>query len=82
MQALKEGDLVQLKLGGPEMLVVGVDTDFPLADAGGGGVFCVWETDHLLHEKTFFQEELDLLPSSQRSYDRNGQILIPGARIL
>jgi uncharacterized protein YodC (DUF2158 family) len=81
MEAWRDGAIVQQRLGGPEMLVVGQVDDFQWAGGRHPGVLCVWEVDHLLHEKTFAQSELVLLPDPQSHYDRKGQRRIPGAGV-
>ncbi|HJV03410.1 MAG TPA: hypothetical protein VJ752_22930 [Burkholderiaceae bacterium] len=82
MHCFKQGDLVQSRLDGPEMLVVEVVDEFPFVGETAIGVYCVWEEHHLLHERVFAQHMLAAMPAATRRYNVRGQVLIPGATAL
>jgi hypothetical protein len=79
MEAIKEGVIVQLLRGGPDMLVVGLVDDFQWAEEVHRAALCVWEVDHLLNEKTFALSELALVSDAPSQYNLKGQRNIPGA---
>lgn len=77
MERFKEGDLVQLRGGGPDMLVVGAYPDMQCGDEAIMGIFCVWDCDHELHARVFAQDELDIVRYERRRYARPGPLKIP-----
>jgi uncharacterized protein YodC (DUF2158 family) len=65
MNMLSSGDLVKPKLGGPEMIVVGV-ADFHRDRPEALSVFCVWDENHFLHEEVFQTKHLALIRKERR----------------
>jgi uncharacterized protein YodC (DUF2158 family) len=70
MTKFKEGDLVRVKCGGPEMSVVCIVEDYKFDHMRETGVFCVYEKDHLLFEQAYPSRALDLLLYERRFLPR------------
>ena len=77
MERFKEGDMVQIRGGGPDMLVVGAYGDFQCADEAVTGFLCVWDSDQQLHARLFPQELLDIIRYERRRFARPGAIMVP-----
>lgn len=77
MERFKEGDLVRVRGGGPEMLVVGAYESMQCADEAIVGIFCVWDCDHQLYERVFAPDELDIIRYERRRYLRPGSVMVP-----
>jgi uncharacterized protein YodC (DUF2158 family) len=70
---LSSGDLVKPKLGGPEMIVVGV-ADFHRDRPEALSVFCVWDENHFLHEEVFQTQHLALIRKERRRAMRRSDL--------
>lgn len=73
MNMLSSGDLVKPKLGGPEMIVVGV-ADFHRDRPEALSVFCVWDENHFLHEEVFQTQHLALIRKERRRAMRRSDL--------
>ena len=61
IERFSDGVVVRQKCGGPPMLVVAVNDDYPCNDSTVGGVFCTWEENQTLYEHIFSPYALDIL---------------------
>jgi uncharacterized protein YodC (DUF2158 family) len=77
MERFKEGDMVQVRGGGPEMLVVGAYEELQCGDEAIVGIFCVWDSDHQLNERVFAPDELDIIRYERRRFARPGLLSVP-----
>lgn len=77
MQRFKEGDVVQIRGGGPEILVVGAYEELQCGDEAEIGIFCVWDCDHQLNERVFAPAQLDIIRYERRRYMRPGPLSVP-----
>ena len=73
MNMLSSGDLVKPKLGGQEMIVVGV-ADFHRDRPEALSVFCVWDEDHFLREEVFQTRHLALIRKERRRSLRRSDV--------
>lgn len=60
---MKRGSIVQLKTGGPKMIVVSLDVKVKIQSNQGSvrRIQCHWFVDNILHEGFFTQEQLLIL---------------------
>ncbi len=70
MTEFKEGDLVRVKCGGPEMSVLCVVENYTFEEELDTGIFCLFERDNLLFEQAYPPRALDLVRYERRRYPR------------
>ena len=75
MSTICEGDLVRLKIGGPEMAVLAVIQDYAFPDGAGTGVFCVSESNNLLFEQVYPPDVIEVVVA-EGGFDEDGFICL------
>lgn len=53
MHGFREGDVVRVKCGGPDMDVLCVTPDYPFSDGPAPAVFCVWDAGMFRFEQAY-----------------------------
>ena len=71
------GDVVRLAGADYEMLIIGFADDEPQANENRCSWFCVWESEHYLHEEVFAGKDLILVQKERRRIPRGGNINFP-----
>lgn len=73
MNDISEGDLVCLKCGGPEMMVVAMTAVYTFGnDAPTPGAYCIVERNQFLHENAYPLYALEIVrPDRRRSARHN-----------